>query len=157
MRFTNLVKLIFFIGTCQIIGIFGAFFTTASIPTWYDSLIKPVYTPPGYLFGPVWTILYTLMGIAAFLVYQKGNKKEIKIALSLFWIQLLLNFLWSVVFFGARNPRLALVEILVLLTFIIFTTKKFYAISKATGLLLIPYIFWVSFATILNLSIVLLN
>ncbi len=136
----------------------GSFFTTPNIPTWYASLNKPFFSPPNWLFGPVWSFLYLLMGISLFLIWVNDvpaiQKRK---AVILYFIQLTLNTLWSVIFFGMRLPSLALVEILILETTIILTALQFRKISVKAARLLIPYILWVAFATMLNLSIVVLN
>lgn len=143
---------------CELVGIAATPFTLSSIPTWYQTLTKPSFSPPSWIFGPVWTILYFLMGVAAYLVWIKGlEKRGVKKALSFFIAQLVFNFLWSILFFGLHSPVLALIDILILWILILITIIKFYKISKVASYLLIPYLFWVSFATILNLSIVLLN
>ncbi len=144
-------KLILSIGLCLGAGILGSFFTVSAIPTWYQTLNKPSFSPPNWIFGSVWTILYFLMGISLYLVWTKRTVPTV------FWIQLILNALWSIIFFGMRNPTLALVDIVALWIAIVLTIKSFYRINKLAGKLLIPYLLWVSFATILNLSIVLLN
>lgn len=150
--------LILFVLVSEFAGIIGSLFTFSSIPTWYASLVKPAFSPPNYIFGPVWTILYFLMGIAAYLVWQKQTKnKKVKYALKLFFIQLALNALWSIIFFGLKNPSLAFAEIFVLWYLILQTTKAFYKISPLAGKLFIPYLAWVTFAAILNLSIATLN
>lgn len=148
-----------FILLAQSAGVLGSFFTFSAIPAWYVTLEKPFFTPPNWLFGPVWTLLYTLIGIAAYIVYEKGKKKKNlrKKALTLFIIQLALNAWWSIIFFGLRSPLLALLEIAVLLFFIFLTIKTFQRISLPAAFLLIPYLLWVSFATFLNIGIVLLN
>jgi len=137
-------------------GAVGSAFTTSAITTWYTTLNKPSFNPPNYLFGPVWTVLYILMGISFYLVLVSKAKSK-QLAVKLFLVQLILNTLWSLIFFGAHNPMLALFDIVVLWGAILFTIVSFYKISKPASYLLIPYILWVSFATILNLSIVLLN
>ena len=147
----NIYKLILSIGICLGAGILGSFFTTSAIPTWYQTLNKPFFSPPNWIFAPVWTTLYILMGISLYLVWQKK-----KVA-SVFWIQLFLNTVWSMIFFGIKNPGLALVEIVVLWVAIFLTIKAFYKINKLAGQLLLPYLIWVSFAFILNFSIVILN
>ncbi len=147
----NLPKLILSIGLCLGAGILGSFFTTSSIPTWYATLNKPVFSPPNWVFGPVWTILYFLMGISLYLVWTKRTVPTV------FWIQLILNAAWSIIFFGFKNPTLALIDIVVLWISIFLTIKALYKINKLAGQLLFPYLAWVSFASILNLSIVLLN
>lgn len=139
-------------------GALGSFFTTPSIPTWYASLNKPFFNPPNWLFGPVWTLLYVLMAVSVYLVWtsQTTRHQKTKGAL-LYLIQLCLNTLWSVIFFGMKSPEIALIEILILEIAIIFTALSFYKISRTAGRLLIPYLLWTTFATVLNLSIVLLN
>lgn len=152
----NLPKLIFSIGICLGVGIIGSFFTVSSIPTWYVTLNKPFFSPPNWVFGPVWTILYIMMGISLCMVWiSKGKLKQN--ALHLFFIQLGLNVLWSLIFFGWHNPLLALVDIIALWIAIVLTIKYFYPVSRLAAYLLIPYILWISFASILNLSIILLN
>lgn len=136
-------------------GAVGSYFTISSIPTWYETLNKPFFSPPNYIFGPVWTALYILMGISLYLVLISKKKKDL--AVKVFMLQLFLNFLWSIIFFGLQNPALAFFEIVALWLSIVFTIKLFYPISKNAAYLLIPYILWVSFATVLNLSIFLLN
>ncbi len=139
-------------------GALGSFFTTPAIPTWYASLNKPFFNPPNWLFGPVWTLLYILMAVSMYLVWtSQAPRPQKKKAVLLYLIQLCLNTLWSVIFFGMRSPEIAFVEILILETAIIFTTVSFSKISKTAGRLLIPYILWVAFASILTLSIVVLN
>lgn len=132
--------------------------TSSSVDTWYVTLQKPGFTPPGWLFAPVWTALYVLMGVAAGLVNADaaaGTAK--KPALQLFALQLGLNGLWSVLFFGLRNPTLALAEIIVLWLAIAFTLVRFYRIQSTAAYLLLPYLLWVSFAGLLNGAIALLN
>jgi len=154
----NIPKLIVSIVICQLVGFIGSILTRPAIPTWYASLIKPSFTPPNWVFGPVWIILYFLMGIAASLVWQKGlEQKQVWNALILFGVQLVLNALWSFVFFGLRSPLAGVIEIFILAVAIIFTIQSFFRISKAAGILLIPYFLWVAFASGLNLSIYVLN
>lgn len=152
------IKLISIIVGCELVGILGTFFTSTSIPTWYVTLNKPFFSPPNWLFGPVWTLLYFLMGVSFFLVLEKGyKKKKNQLAIKLFLIQLLLNFTWSPIFFGLKSPGLGLVNIIIMLIFIILTIKNFHPISKVAAYLLIPYLMWVSFATLLNGAILWLN
>lgn len=152
------VRLIIAILVCEGVGIFGSIFTMPSIPTWYKSLNRPIFSPPNWVFAPVWTILFLLMAISVYLVWNKGLKKtQVREAMYVFIFQLLLNFFWSFFFFGIRQPYLAFLEIIALWLAILLTIIKFYKISKPASYLLIPYILWVSFAAILNLSIVLLN
>ena len=146
------------IGVCFLAGGIGALFTASAIPTWYALLNKPSFSPPNWLFGPAWTILYTLMGISLAIVWQKGLKtKKVRDALYLFGIQLGLNALWSPVFFGAKNLFLALIIIILMWIYILKTILAFRKINKTAGYLLYPYIAWVSFASILNFSVWLLN
>jgi tryptophan-rich sensory protein len=151
-------RLAFAILLCEFAGIVGSFFTMPAIPAWYASLNKPFFSPPNWLFGPVWTTLFALMGISLFLVWQKGlQNKAVNVAVSVFGLQLILNIFWSVLFFGLQNPSLALIEIIALWAAIAFTIKKFYPISRKAAYLLVPYIAWVSIAALLNAAIWLLN
>lgn len=143
---------------CELVGIAATPFTISAIPGWYQTLNKPSFSPPDWIFGPLWTILYFLMGVAAYLIWIKGlEKKAVKTALSFFIAQLVFNFFWSILFFGFQSPVLGLIDILILWILILITIIKFHKISKTASYLLIPYLLWVTFATILNLSIVLLN
>lgn len=154
----NIRKFIFSVIGCELVGIISTPFTIAAIPTWYVSLTKPSFSPPNWIFGPVWTVLYFLMGVSAFLIWRKGFKqKKVKKALGYFLLQLLFNFLWSPLFFGLHAPLLGLVDIVLLLVFLVLTILSFHKLSKVAAYLLVPYLLWVSFATILNISIVLLN
>jgi tryptophan-rich sensory protein len=158
MKTQDILKLLGSIGLCQLAGILGSFFTMPSIPTWYASLAKPSFTPPNWLFGPVWITLYTLMGISLYLVWQKGFKsRDSKIALSVFGIQLFLNSIWSIIFFGLQAPFYGFAVIVILWAAIVGTIVLFYRISKTAGLLLLPYIAWVTLATALNFFIWTLN
>jgi benzodiazapine receptor len=149
------LTLVFSIIVCLAAGFLGSFFTITSIGSWYSTINKPFFNPPNFIFGPVWSFLYIMMGISLYLVLT--NKKKNKVALVLFFIQLILNSLWSILFFGLQNPLLAFMEILLLWAAIFITIKKFYKISKASASLLIPYLLWVTFASVLNLSIYILN
>lgn len=158
MKPYNSFKLLIAIGISELAGIIGSVFTVSAIPVWYGTLQKPALNPPAWIFGPVWTTLYLLMGIAAFLIWKKGlDRKDVKIALAIFISQLLLNALWSIMFFGLRNPGVALVEIVVLWAAIVYTILSFLKISRTAAYLLAPYIIWVSFAAYLNYSIWILN
>lgn len=141
----------------QAAGIIGSFFTTASIPTWYAALAKPEWNPPGWVFGPVWVILYTLMGISAYLIWRRRSKPRAKTALFVYGVQLTLNAQWSIIFFGLQAPGLAFAQILVLLAFIIATTMLFWRVDRRAGILMLPYVAWVSFASVLNFAIWQLN
>jgi benzodiazapine receptor len=143
---------------CELAGVIGSLFTTPSIPGWYAGLTKPPFNPPNWIFGPVWTVLYALMGLAAYLVFEKGFKRpEVKKGLSVFAAQLLLNVLWSIVFFGAHVIFGAVVVIVLLWTLILATILLFRRISRAAACLLVPYVLWVSFAAVLNVSLYVLN
>lgn len=152
-------RLFFSIVVCQLAGVVGAFFTTSAIPGWYAALPKPELAPPNWVFGPVWTILYVLMGVAFFLVWQKmdtakgAKRNTIQVALSLFVAQLVLNACWSIIFFGLRNPGLAFAEIVVMWLAIVATMAAFSHVSAKATWLLVPYILWVSFAGYLNYAI----
>lgn len=139
-------------------GFVGSIFTFSSIANWYVYLNKPTLTPPSWIFSPVWTTLFVLMGIGLFLVWKSGwERREVKIAMLAFGIQLVLNTLWSILFFGAENPGLAFIDIVLLWVAILVTIGLFSKISKTAALLLVPYVFWVSFAAYLNYGIWILN
>lgn len=149
-------KLILSILICFSAAALGSAFTYQSIPTWYVTLNKPFFTPPNWLFGPVWTILYILMGIALYLLWTSPVKDK-KIAYKFFFAQLILNALWSVVFFGSRNIILGFAVIVLLWIFILLTILRTYPISKTASRLLIPYIIWVTYASALNAGIMVMN
>ncbi len=149
-------ELIIAIVICQLAGIIGSVFTFSAIPTWYVTVVKPSFSPPNWVFGPVWTLLYTLMGIAAYWIYTSKNKLK-KDALNIFGVQLALNALWSIAFFGFRSPLLGLIIIVLLWISIALTIRKFYAIDRKAGLILVPYLLWVTFASLLNYYIFVLN
>ncbi len=154
----NFLKLLVSILIPLIVGGIGSFFTMPNIDFWYEYLNKPFLSPPNWIFGPVWTTLYVLMGISAFLIWRNGlDKKDVKKALAIFIFQLFLNSLWSVIFFGFQDPMTAFVGIISLWCAIMATIISFYKVSKIAGLILIPYILWVSFASYLNLMIWILN
>lgn len=158
MKLVEIVKLLLSLIVCQLAGVVGSVFTTPAIPAWYATLKKPAFTPPNWLFSPVWITLFALMGLSAFLVWRKGLDQEgVKTAVSIFVIQLVLNALWSVMFFGLRSPLAGLVEIVFLWVAILVTILYFWRISIPAGILLVPYILWVSFAAVLNFSIWRLN
>jgi tryptophan-rich sensory protein len=128
----------------------GAFSTTSQIDGWYATLNRPSYAPPNWVFGPVWTILYAMMSVAAWLVWKQESSWKASVPLRIFAIQLVLNVLWSILFFGMQNPGAALMEIILLWVLILATIVLFYQRSKTAGYLLIPYFLWVSFACVLN-------
>ena len=152
------IKIVLVVLVCVSIGYLSGMVTRDSITTWYPTLVKPIFNPPNWIFAPVWTLLYIMMGIAAGLVWTSDfDEKMVKKALGFFAIQFGLNALWSYLFFGLHNPLLALAEIILLWLMLFETYNQFKKIDKTTGLLLLPYLAWVSFATILNASIWWLN
>lgn len=158
MKIHNTFKLIIAIIVSELAGIIGSVFTTPSITNWYAGIVKPPLNPPAWVFGPVWTTLFALMGIAAFLIWKKGlDHRDAKIALGIFLGQLMLNTLWSIIFFGLHSLSGALIEIIFLWFAILVTIIMFAKISKPAAWLLIPYILWVSFALYLNYMIWALN
>ena len=143
---------------CTGTGSLSAYISNTGMNPWFDNLIKPSWNPPEYLFGPVWTLLYCMMGISLWLVWKSETVASVKKpALQLFAAQLFLNFCWSIIFFKFHSPAWALVEIIAMLFLIVLTTKQFSKISKQAAWLLVPYIAWVSFASVLNFSIWTLN
>jgi tryptophan-rich sensory protein len=154
-------RILIVVVTCLAIGYFSGMATQSSIKTWFPTLIKPSFNPPNWVFAPVWSMLYIMMGIAAGMVWNRleytMDKELVKKSLVFFAIQLGLNALWSVLFFGLRNPMLALIEIVLLWLMIYETYIKFGKIDKIAGYLFLPYLAWVSFATVLNASIWWLN
>ncbi|MCU0235678.1 MAG: tryptophan-rich sensory protein [Acidobacteria bacterium] len=154
----NALKLLASVVACQLAGALGTIFTSSAIPAWYAGLKKPAFTPPNWLFAPMWISLYLLMALAAWLVWQKGLAHPgVRQALAVFIAQLLLNALWSPVFFGLRAPLAGAAVIVLLWLAIALTILLFWRISRPAALLLIPYLLWVSLATALNISIYLLN
>ena len=158
MKLGDILRLIISIVACQCAGVIGSIFTSTEIPTWYETLQKPFFTPPNWLFAPAWITLYLLMGISAFFVWRQGLiNRSVKLALLVFLLQLILNVLWSVVFFGLHSPLCGVIVIVALWITILFTILRFFPISTLAGALLLPYIGWVSFAAALNISILVLN
>ena len=154
----NLFRLIISLTVCLLVGFAGSLVTFPSVESWYSTLQKPFFSPPNWLFAPVWTLLYILMGIAAYLVWRENlKKKSVKKALFVFVFQLVLNFLWSFIFFGLRSPLFALGEIIILWMAIVVTIKAFQSVNKYASWLLVPYLLWVSFAAVLNGAIFILN
>lgn len=146
------------IAICEIAGLIGSLFTRPSIPGWFAGLTKPSFSPPNWLFAPVWIALYALMGIAAYLVYEKRDKiPGVRMTLAFFAAQLLFNVLWSIVFFGAHSLSGGVFVILPLWALILVTILRFATISRAAAYLLIPYILWVSFATVLTIALAFTN
>lgn len=154
----NIPKLIISVVGCELVGILGSVLTVSAISGWYMTLNKPFFSPPNWVFGPVWTILYFLMGVSFYLIWIRGfQEKRAKTASRFFAAQLVLNFIWSPVFFGLRSPELGLVVIVAMWVMIVMTMMKFYPLSRWAFYLLVPYVLWVSFATVLNAAIVMLN
>jgi len=154
----DIYKLVISVVGCELVGLLGTPFTINSIAEWYVYLEKPFFAPPNWLFAPAWTLLYFLMGVSVYLIWRQGWKRpEVKGAIKVFLAQLMLNFLWSPMFFGLRSPELGLINIVAMWIMIVLTMRKFYPLSKTAFYLLVPYIAWVSFATLLNASIVVLN
>jgi len=152
MKFLRLVAAVII---CELAGIIGSVFTVQNIPGWYAYLNKPSFNPPNYLFGPVWTTLYLLMGISVFLVWE--NKNKTGKAVIIFFAQLVLNACWTLIFFGLKSPGWAFVEIAALWIMIVWCIVEFRSISKPAAYLLIPYLLWVSYASVLTFSIWKLN
>jgi len=158
MRFKSWLQLIGAILLCEAAGLIGSVFTAQSIPTWYAGIVKPSFNPPNWVFGPVWTVLFALMGIALYLVWRQGiHKFPVEYALTVFGLQLALNVMWSLIFFGLHSPFLAAIEIAILWLAILWTIAAFWKVSRAAAYLLLPYLLWVSFAAVLTFSIWRLN
>ncbi|WP_458204865.1 TspO/MBR family protein [Haladaptatus sp. NG-SE-30] len=149
----DLPSLLASIVVCELAGIVPSILTASDVATWYPTLSKPAFTPPSWVFGPVWTTLYLLMGVALFLVWRRGSR----VALAIFAVQLALNAAWTLVFFGMRWPAGGLVVILALLVAIVATMVAFARVDRRATLLLVPYLLWVSFATLLNYELWRLN
>jgi len=158
-RSTGLVKpAIVAVLICEGAGLIGSIFTRAGLNGWFQTLNKPRFNPPGWVFGPVWTVLYALMGIAAAMIWQhRDTDPEARPALRLFGVQLGLNVLWSAAFFGARSPFAALINIVALWSALVATTLRFSRVSGRAAGLLLPYLAWTTFATVLNAAIWRLN
>lgn len=152
-------KIIVMIVTCVVVGAISGLLTQKGVDTWYPTIEKPSFNPPNWVFAPVWTTLYVLMGIAAGLVWHEMDrqKETVKKGLTFFAIQLGLNALWSFLFFGLHNPFLAFIEIILLWLMIYETFVQFNKVNKIAGYLFIPYLLWVTFATALNAAIWWLN
>ena len=152
------IRILIIITICLIVGFLSAIATQSSVSTWYPTLSKPVFTPPNWLFAPVWTVLYILMGTAAGMVWNKGYyHKWVKTALYHFGFQLILNASWSILFFGMHLVVPALLIIISLFILLLFTFKWFKAVKPIAAYLLLPYLIWVAYATALNFEIWRLN
>jgi benzodiazapine receptor len=154
-------KIIYFImaiGICLLAGYIASYYTTPEIPTWYDSLQKPDLTPPSWVFGPVWTVLYILMGLSLYLIIQSGLKNpEVKVGLVLFIFQLVVSVGWSYFFFGLHSTFYGLLAIVLLWTMLLCTIIQVFRISFGAALLLLPVLVWITFAAVLNYQIMMLN
>ena len=155
----KVLRILLVVMTCVVIGYLSGMVTRESITTWYPTLVKPVFNPPNWIFAPVWTALYIIMGVAGGLVWNQieAQPELVKKGFLFFIIQLGLNALWSYLFFGLHNPFLALIEVILLLLMIFETYVIFKKVDRIAGLLMVPYLAWVTFATILNASIWWLN
>lgn len=151
-------KLVGSIVACEVAGLIGSLVTAPAISTWYTTLEKPAFTPPNWVFAPVWISLYALMGVAVFLIWRKGlSENGVRAAFIIFWVQLVVNILWSVVFFGSRSVLGGVIVIISLWVLVLITMIKFFRLSKVAGGLLVPYLAWLSIASALNVWILILN
>jgi tryptophan-rich sensory protein len=157
MRMTDAAGLVGLLLLCTLVAGVGGVVTAGAVRTWYPRLRKPGRNPPSSLFGPVWSLLYLMMAVAAWLVWRARDLADVTIALGLFGLQLALNLLWSVLFFGLRRPAWALGEIVLLWLSIVATTAAFWNRDPIAGALLLPYLLWVTFAAVLNGAILRLN
>ena len=154
----KVLKFIASIIICQSAGVFGSLVTFEAIPVWYVTLEKPFFAPPNWIFGPVWIILYFLMGVSLYIVWENELKSKTRnIFFVVFGIQLILNTLWSFLFFGLRSPLLGLVDILILDAMVAVTIIYAKRVSKYAAMLLIPYMVWIIIASVLNYAIMVLN
>jgi len=160
MKKIDYKKLVICLLIPQLAGLLGSIANFTSLDSWYISLVKPSFNPPSWVFGPVWTLLFLLMGWSLYLIWQeKGllHKKQWYSTIKIFSVQLGLNILWSYLFFFFRNPLAGFLEIILLWVFILLNIIYFYKLNKTAGLLLVPYLLWVSFATFLNFNLWILN
>ncbi|OGF20566.1 TspO protein [Candidatus Falkowbacteria bacterium RIFOXYB2_FULL_38_15] len=158
MKSFDLKKFIISFLLCQGAGMIGSIFTVSAIPLWYATLEKPALNPPSWVFGPAWLLLYTLMAFSIYFIWEKGLKSsENKFIFYFFMAHLAVNALWSIFFFGMRNPLLALSDIVLMWMMIIVLIFKFYKVKRLSSYLFIPYLLWVTFATYLNYSVWMLN
>lgn len=154
----NIVKLAISVIICQVAGLSSAFFTMPAVDSWYQTINKPFFTPPNWIFAPVWVLLFLFMGVSLFFVWRAEPKDgDKKIAVAVFTFQFVLNVLWSFMFFGLRSFLGGFIEIIALWIMILFTMATFSKISKTATYLLVPYIIWVTFAAVLNFTIMWIN
>jgi len=151
------VVLVLFVATCLTGSVIGGMVTSLSVDDWYPTLEKPSFTPPDWVFAPVWLFLYISMALAAWLVWLQAGFRHGAVPLGMFFIQLILNVAWSGLFFGLRHPGAAFVHLLVLWIVIVATTVEFWRVRKWAGMLMVPYVLWVIFAGVLNYSLWQLN
>lgn len=156
MKLSLISKILLSSTACLLLGSLSGIATGEAVNGWYSHIIKPSWNPPNWLFGPVWTLLYLLMG-AAFAMVWNGQGKNKRVALALFGVQFVFNLFWSFLFFGLARMDWALIEILLLLVFITLTISAFSKINRTAAILMIPYLLWVGFATLLNSSLYFLN
>jgi tryptophan-rich sensory protein len=157
MNKTQLLKLFVSVALTLVVGAIAGLFTAKAIPGWYASLNQPSFNPPNWIFGPVWTMLYILMGISFFLIWKQEASKQRSRAIFVFFVQLILNFVWSFLFFNFNRIGLALVEIILLWFSIVFMLFLFYKVKPVAAYINILYLMWVTFAGILNAAYFLLN
>ena len=158
LKVRSVPKLVAAVLFCFVLGSLGSFVTVTGSGSWFAQLVKPSFQPPNWLFGPMWTTLFILMGIALYLVWELvTDKPEVRFALTIFGVQFALNIIWSFLFFGLQSPLLGLLDIIILWWMILATIVIFYRVRKGAAYFLIPYIAWVSIATVLNATIYLLN
>lgn len=153
----TIISLIISIGICFLGGYLGSRWTYSALIKWYPTIIKPTWIPPNWVFAPIWTLLYLMMAIAAWLVWIHASGRSVTIPLTLFFLQLTLNIAWSGLFFHLKRLDWALIDIVLLWLFILLTTISFWKVLPLAGWLMVPYLLWVSFATYLNFSIWKLN
>lgn len=151
------ISFVIFILLCLIVEIIGGLWTKETVSTWYPTINKPSWTPPGWIFGPVWSCLYIMIAVSGWLIYRAEYSRKRTVALMLYGSQLALNFIWSFLFFSLRSPILGLFDIILLCLLIILTIIKAWSVRPLASLLLIPYLIWVMYATTLNAGIWLLN
>ena len=158
-RKSNIVAFVIALAVPFTVAAIGGIVTSSSVSTWYQTLNKPAWNPPAWVFGPVWTVLYFMMGLASWLVWRRRSQNEAQVRSALGWygLQLSLNLGWSVIFFGLQQIGLALIEIVALWSTLLLTTVKFWHIRRAAAGLLLPYLLWTTFATALNAAIWWLN